>query len=499
MELNPIQKRCLGVLRRNRGLLAFVGVGHGKTLISLLSRKATKARKPLLLYPASARGTFQEESLKWCVRLPETMSYETLSTKKAENFLQDYKPDLIVCDEVHYLKDKTSTRTSRVLRYMKHNPETVFAGLSGTVFVSSIKDFEHLLVFVNSSLLPLPESHLARERLDLQTTTKKVLFKQNPKVAKKLHHSLKKTPGIVFSTKSSVDVNLTFDLITGLEIPKEVTQAFEIVKDFWRLPMKDSDFINSAAHIKMLKKQILMGFHYYYHWPAGEVNEEWLEARLEWARACRDLVEHGRFYHRQYGRQTFDSPSGVIEALFDAEKYRRISALTKGFKAKMQVGRRALGRWRIAQTNPNVPEKRVKWISEYMLDFCENRSAGELIWNNFTALAEKANEREGLKVAAKGQVPRKTRHNHLVSVSSHGKGLNMQKFQRNLVLQGTPNPMIWEQLIGRTHRQGQRKNVHISVLAHHPLLLEDFKRAVKKSKNVSAILQQDHKLSYFRQ
>jgi hypothetical protein len=43
----------------------------------------------------------------------------------------------------------------------------------------------------------------------------------------------------------------------------------------------------------------------------------------------------------------------------------------------------------------------------------------------------------------------------VLSVAAHHEGRNLQFANRNLCLTMTPSGKVWQQLIGRTHRQGQ--------------------------------------------
>jgi superfamily II DNA or RNA helicase len=79
-----------------------------------------------------------------------------LSTKKGLNLLEELNPDLIICDEVHYLKAASAARTKRFLRYMRANPETKFVAMSGTVTKKSIREYWHLLKLALPVDCPLP-------------------------------------------------------------------------------------------------------------------------------------------------------------------------------------------------------------------------------------------------------------------------------------------------------------------------------------------------------
>ena len=94
-----------------------MGVGEGKTLASFLMPRVLKAERPLLLIPPSMRSQAQADWISHGehFNLPSHMemrSYEEISTQPG--LLKSIMPDLIVADEVHKLKNPTSTRTSQI-------------------------------------------------------------------------------------------------------------------------------------------------------------------------------------------------------------------------------------------------------------------------------------------------------------------------------------------------------------------------------------------------
>lgn len=81
--------------------------------------------------------------------------YSLLSTKDTSAMLEAIKPDLIVFDEAHNLKNRNAARTRRVLSYWKkHHPRVV--ALSGTMTKDSIKDYAHLLEMTHGDKAPVP-------------------------------------------------------------------------------------------------------------------------------------------------------------------------------------------------------------------------------------------------------------------------------------------------------------------------------------------------------
>jgi hypothetical protein len=66
----------------------------------------------------------------------------------------------------------------------------------------------------------------------------------------------------------------------------------------------------------------------------------------------------------------------------------------------------------------------------------------------------------------------------VLSIAAHGTGKNLQWTNRNLVCTPPTGGDIWEQLIGRTHRQGQTADeVFVDVYQHTAAVVEGFAKA----------------------
>jgi hypothetical protein len=74
----------------------------------------------------------------------------------------------------------------------------------------------------------------------------------------------------------------------------------------------------------------------------------------------------------------------------------------------------------------------------------------------------------------------------LLTIRSHGTGKNLQMFNRNLVANPPSGGAEWEQLLGRTHRQGQvADEVTVEVYRH----TQPFREAIETARELSAYIQ----------
>lgn len=113
--------------------------GLGKTATSLAVAVKTKS-KTLAIVPAFLKNNWLKEIDKFTSGLDiDVISYSSL--KK----LTRYDYDLVICDEVHYLKNYKAKRTEAVHDYLVAHKPKYFMGLSGTPISNRVSEFWSLL------------------------------------------------------------------------------------------------------------------------------------------------------------------------------------------------------------------------------------------------------------------------------------------------------------------------------------------------------------------
>src|SRR5262249_13680283 len=132
LELRPVQAIALTEIRACGGLLAPIRVGAGKTLISLLAGSVVGARRPVLLVPAKLRDKTERDmrAARRHFRVPpnlQVVSYELMGRVNQAELLEEIKPDLLICDEVHRIKNPRAAVTKRVMRYLAKGACTLVA------------------------------------------------------------------------------------------------------------------------------------------------------------------------------------------------------------------------------------------------------------------------------------------------------------------------------------------------------------------------------------
>ncbi|KKN61330.1 hypothetical protein LCGC14_0522620, partial [marine sediment metagenome] len=163
MRFWPLQSAALIEAATADGLVGDIGVGSGKTLISLALPTAMDSDCAVLLVPPRLKEKTLREIDEVYGRyfdLPldrlHIVKYTELSSAKSAEILDEIKPDLIIADEAHLLKRLQSARTKRFRRYMAENPGCRFVMLSGTMENRSIIESAHLVELALRKNSPLP-------------------------------------------------------------------------------------------------------------------------------------------------------------------------------------------------------------------------------------------------------------------------------------------------------------------------------------------------------
>jgi len=463
-RLRPIQSKALVVIRRNRGAVLSMGVGSGKFLVSVLAPTVLEARAPVLLVPPCLVSQTYRELSYWAAHFKinpglTVLSYGGLSTPKSKDLLWELKPDLIICDEVHSLRRTTSTRTKRVVRYMQDYPSTMFIGMSGTLTNRNIRDYSHIAELALRERSPLPRSYKELESYSQildpggePTYTDRVTFSPLLDWATKIAPTPREAylerwstaPGVLHTTKSSYEGSLVIKALP-YHIPPEIKVLLDQLSKTWTSP--DGEELSSAVEVARVRRQLLQGYYLYWDWGEDGPNIPWLSARQSWSLAQREYLKTNR--------QLLDSPALVAAA---AEQGKGPSYLLEAWEEWLPF------------STISPPPVRARWVSSHFLDWAISQTTEEptLIWVDSPYILE-ALEGKVPTYPAGARLPKESKTIAL-SRQSFSTGYNLQdRWAYNLILSLPPNGSSMEQLIGRTHRPGQSRDlVGVSFVA--PLL-----------------------------
>lgn len=508
MDFRPIQAMALWEAYNAGGLFGMIGVGHGKTLLTMLLCRALGIEAKdtvILLRPRDVEG-FVLEAIKYSdhFHIPTELNVHTYSELSTNwELIEKLKPKLIIADEAHNLKNPGAARTRRFLRYMRANRDTIFCAVSGTITSDGIEDLSHLLNLALKDGSPLPQSYNRRMQwaacLDARSRMPpgpddwaqmqplvdmffpegggrdlmEFSFASRKEIVREaFHRRLTSTPGIISTTESAIDIPVQVELVK-CDSPPAVLAAIKTLEDDWELP--DGGEITDGLQIFQCKQQLASGFFYYWDWP-GEVDREWIQARSRYNKAMAAVVK--------LNVKGFDTPGLIARAL----KRGKVQALTDTPVRRLAMAElvEATGVWNIESLKPEPPQA-VEWIDLYAVNKAVELAEDLgpcLIWYSYKAQAE-ALRAAGIHTLNPGDPIPSTPCVLGVSISSHGTSENrFVPWHKNIILTCPSSGLTLEQLIGRTHRPGQlHEHVEVYILDNQ-VFQASYKNALAKAEYI---------------
>jgi hypothetical protein len=502
MRLRPVQALALFELMSTGGLFGPMGVGTGKTLVTLLAAVVANATRPLLLLPAALleKTIHERDELMWHWNVSTSTrlySYQRLGREQAAKELELYRPDLIIADEVHKLKNKRAAVTRRVARYMADYPETAFVALSGTVIKNSLRDFAHILRWcLGAENAPIPQSEGELEEwADALDERVQPLQRVRPGVLVKLarpedageddlatarqafRRRLVETPGVVASLNAEqVDCSLVIEGKT-YAVNASTEENFDRLRHAWETP--DGWALSEAVEVWRHAKQLALGMHYEWR---PRPPEEWLARRRAWAKFVRDELACSR---------TLDSEKQVRTAV-------ELGELKDGG---------VLAAWKEIEPTFKINAVAV-WHDDTALDICAawmKREKG-IVWVEHTFFGRELAKRTGAPYFGQNGRDDKGRNIEdvsvtgpaIASIASCGTGKNLQyKWSKNLITSCPSGGDLLEQLLGRTHRPGQEADeVTVEILVGCIEHLDAWESACAEAKMSRDMLGQPQKVLF---
>lgn len=470
-------------------------VGSGKTLICALLPTVFKAQRPLIVVPAHLKSKtereFRELHEHWDVWLDRIRieTYQTIASVTKKNLLPAYGPDLIVGDEIHYLKDPQAGRTKRFRHYLDENPRCKFVGLSGTITRTSILEFAHLLLWALGKInAPLPMSTL-RELQDWASVLDARETDTDPgglyhfghdieSIRQGYQKRLTETWGVVATHDKPEDlgVSLTIQHVRH-EPPDEIKAHLAKLRLDWETP--DGWALFDGKDVARHARELALGF--FYRWNPRPP-KEWLLARKAWSKECRHIL---RTNQRQIATQK--------DVILNLEHYPEAAEVYAAWKA-------------IEPTfTPNTDPV---WVSDYAVRLAalwmtENDG---IVWTEHKAFAKALEAHAGAPyyggggVNSAGQAIEAHKPSDgpcIASIKANGTGRNLQAWNRGLTVSPYMNAAQWEQKLARMHRFGQKADEVINdILMLIPEHDDAWREALAMARYEEQITGQKQKLLY---
>lgn len=510
LELRPVQVAALLAIRDVSGGFLPIGVGHGKSWIAVLAATACDRELAIILAPSGTlsqlRETHRELSEHYDVRPAEFVSYAALSRPDGGDLLRRILADhgvtadraVLVLDEAHKIRTPTAARTMRVVRFAVAHPELAIVAMSGTMTSRSIRDMGHLAEMALRENSPIP-----RERRDLDLWSRcldvdgfpsardwqglkplsdwgacgweQLRGEQRQRFARGTFNlRLESAPGVVATRDASVDCSLYLATHDDAVTADEILELLEVV-DQGDHPSGEP-LVDDLETVRV-KRQLALGFWYQWVWPNGVIDEVWLAARRAWGRYVRRELEAN-------AREGYDSPS-LVYAQCELEHR----------QGSRKAIHRAWAAWSLERHKPQPPTV-ARWVNWTLLECAMSwaRANDGIVWYQSDAVARELQARGLPTYLAGDQVPRH-RHACAMSIRAHGTGLNLQAWDRALVLEPPSSGSTWEQLLGRLHRQGQESDEVVwEVLTHLPVFESAMRTARRQAEYIQATSGQRQKL-----
>ncbi len=497
------------------GILGPIAVGDGKTLLDLLAAMALPDCKvAVLLIPPSLRAQMltvdwdfyaqhwnlpnRSDSRWFTPGLPmlHVVSYSELSSAKSSDLLEQIQPDLVIADEAHLLQNRTAARTKRFMRHFSRHPETRFLCWSGTLTTKSHLDYAPLAALALKDGSPAALHYPTQEEwagaLDpslFPNGAGKLLQFCNPgeKLVDGYRRRLEDTAGVVSSPPT---MNCSASLVIrerSISTPASISSALMQLYTTWQRP--DGEELVSALDVHRCAKEISAGLYNHWIWPRKEpleVRQLWLARRKEWHKEMREKLKQSREF--------LDSPLLCAKAAIRwYEGYVHVDEQGARHEISPRSKNGPHPTW---EAETWLPWKEVRetcepqtegvWIDKFLVEDAGDwaRQNVGIVWYEHDLFGRELARHGGFPYfgpgadASSALLLERGGRSIVASIRAHGTGKNLQCFQAGLVANSPSDAAVWEQLIGRTHRQGQLADeVTVDLYRHTQPVIEALDRA----------------------
>ena len=507
--LNPIQANALASAYEQDGLFAPIGVGHGKTFISLLLPKVMDSKKAILSVPSKLVNQLVEVDIPDCAANFDfdtpvlnmagvdpkkriwalkrfnkglvVMPYSMYSVRDTDDYLELLRDvDLFIADEAHYLKRKASARTARVMRYLSENNMRLCC-LSGTLTRNSIFDYMHLLNRALPKRTYLPHSDYSAVN-DLEATVSnegrdfRVAMRQGgnyprayvrwavlngkakegamgdltrESLREMYAERMKSTQGLVATSSSAIGCPIEVETNSLKCMPGDLRALVDGMIGDWETP--DGEMLETATDYGKCLNQLINGFYYFRYFPPDTPQNilDKHDRHTTFKGALRAFIKQNR-------KSKLDTPYLVMEVLREGGDP-RVEGLQELHDDAYRDG------------DEPIKNKKEVWLSNWKLeqadDWCRESKEG-IIWYKWSLMGVKLYEYLSKRYSnvllcdADCDSSNFVRSGMILisSTSAHGVGKNLQHYNKMLFLEWGKSATEFEQAIGRQHRVGQKED-----------------------------------------
>lgn len=517
------------------GLMGPIGVGHGKTLLDLLTPLVAKdCKTAVLLLPASLKAQMSADleyyGQHW--KLPNIvgarfvwpgrptlfiMAFSELSNPKNTERLEQLRPDTFIVDEAHNLRNISAARTKRFMRFFKKFPDTRLFFWSGTLTSKGMSDYASLANLALRSDSPVPHSwptlqawasHLDPGEFRAPPGRLTAVFGQDTRAG--YRNRLLSTKGVVSSGDAA---SCTAELVIQelkVEVPKVIVDMLAAVERDWEIP--GGEVFKWAPAKERALQQLSAGFYLRWRFPrkeSPEAIEKWLCVRRDFAKEVREKLKKPSAH--------MDSP-----ALVEAAAHRWFYGYTH--HERDETGR-IMSKLAYPPFSRNSPmpvwasehymawkeiehtvehETEAIWVDKFLVNAARewlDKGPG-VLWYQFPEFA-RAVVKPGFTYLGVGEAANEaiTKLNGtervIASIRAHGTGKKFHMFSRCNVANAIKSGSEFEQVLGRLHRNGQRQNrVSVYFYSHTKPLQRAMERAIELAGHIEGTFGAKQKLNH---
>lgn len=503
-RLRPWQAMAIHECVEQRGLVAGLTVGQGKTLLAWLLCVVLDAKRPIYVCPAAlvdkTWADFNSYLGVWrSPRVPpRVITREELALEKNADLLERLRPDLVIPDEADMLSHAERGAPSRLDRYRVAHQDrdgpngVVYATMTGTLTRQTIMGYWHLVCWglLEDAPVPLGHSEARVWASALDESTRNPGSRPSPgplgatlSAARRWYQRrLVETPGVVIVDEDSAgDVPLVIRQRLARECPI-MNEAYDhFLRDFVTPGGIDVaiGFGQEGGRVESnplsrwsLDGQIGTGVVGYYD---PEPPDEWRAARRNVAKFVRDTIALSQRRARRGKRgRAFDTEAQVLRANPCAPEVVEWLAWKPCFDPRKATKHR----WFADSTVLSA----LDWLAE-------DPSPG-IVWCGSVPFGKRLAERAGLPyygrkgrtVDGQGLHTASPERSLVASWQANHRGFNLQSWGRALIVLPPQSAKLLEQIIGRMHRAGREGEVVFDVLITSGGTLDAFEAALREAR-----------------
>ncbi len=500
ISLLPEQADMLRNFIEAQGIVALAPVGTGKTLplylaVYIANRWFGKQRV-VILVPANildkTRSDFRELSRYWVApQFPaQIKTFSALSRPDAAGMLDKLSPDCLLCDEADLLRNP-STTTKRVVRYGTRNLERcIFGFFTGTGMRHSIKNLTHLSALALKHGSPFPVGYTTIEEWS-QALDSKVSFRRPPgalgvfdagsggdldeqltRVQLGFAQRLADTPGFCAYEKQSTDQPLYLTVIAPPTDPV-IDEAFFA----FRRDDETPDGWACSDVFSYMRFGTELGCGFYKRWDPRPP-QYWIDHRNAEARFIRDKI-----------KATARAPNPLDSDARVRRAYPTAAEVVQWQETKPTFTPNSVAVPLSGSTAAFV----VEWM---------RRAGPALVWVTHTWLGQTIAQMARCGYYAGGGKSANGNSiadldpscSAVLSANANRRGRNLQGWSRALVVGPEHSAERWEQMLGRIHRQNQKRACRVDILLTSAESIQALDAACKEAQHAKTMTSLPQKL-----